>query len=284
MKYESNIIPDVGVYEGVPAQTYFSWRAVNHSTLKEIDRSPAHFRFAQFAGNDDTEAKLFGTVTHAALLEPARFRESMVLGPINPRTDKAFGVGTNAWNDFADANPGKIVVSEDLIERLGTIIHNLEANADAMALLTGPGKNELTMVWDDPVTGLRCKGRIDRYRADFGRIDIKTAVTANPNEFSRKGVLTYGYHTQDDWYRRGVEVLGLGKSNGVLVVVENESPHLNIIVEWCEETCKLARIHNLERLMKVKECVDRGEWPGYPAGINTLSAPTFAFQGFGMGV
>ncbi len=56
----------------------------------------------------------------------------------------------------------------------------------------GKGMNEVSIVWVDEQTGLKCKARLDRltvYRGYPFVLDLKTSKDASPSPFSTTGEL-----------------------------------------------------------------------------------------------
>jgi hypothetical protein len=275
--------PEPGIYPGVSFEEYLSWDALNHSTLRHI-AWPAKFKAIRETGGDNpTPSKLFGTMAHSFVLEPERFEACVIPAPINPKTNEAYGMGTKAWADYAEANPGKIIAGAEHIQRLKTIAANLRANPGIEALLAVVGDNEACLVWDDKTSGERCKARVDRMvRTVAGgrgiRFDLKTTADADLVEFSRS-LVDYGYHTQDEFYRRGCEALGFDALS-IIVVVESEPPHLTALFEIGEETARASRAIVSKWLNRLVRCKRDNDWPGYPQTVQTIEAPTWWLKQF----
>lgn len=278
-------VPSVGVWPNVPFSTYVSWKALNHSTLRKVDLSLAHFRDAVDNPKDSgTDSKRFGTSAHELLLEPERFGESIVPAPVNPKTGKPFGSETKAWDEYAAQYPGKLILTEEETTRLHTIVRLLRSHETMMPLLAAPGMSEVCLVWDDDITGMRCKARIDRLIPSFGRMDLKTTQCAKHTEF-RKSVLKYGYATQDAFYEMGLKSLSESghltcKDRSVFIAVESESPHGIGVYAIGEDSLGIARSLVREWLCAVKEGIDRKQWPGYPTGVQVIDFPEYVFKQF----
>lgn len=271
--------PKPGVYPGVSFEEYASWDALNHSTLKHAAKTASHFKAAR--DNPDTEstpALAIGTAAHALLLEPERFKRDVVAAPINPKTGNAFGRGTKAWEEHADAHKGKIILTTEELTDLRAMAAKIHANPDASTLLTAEGMSEVAIVWDDPTTGLRCKARVDRYVPAFGRIDYKTTESAADGDLQRS-FINYSYHTADVFYSRGFEALKMN-ARSVFIVQEKSAPYEARVVKIGGETLQCAEVVVGEWLELVARCVKSGEWPGYSEGVHVVDAPEFYFKKF----
>lgn len=278
-------VPEVGVYANVPFSVYFSWRALNHSTLRKMDDSAEHYRYAMDNPSDDeTPSKAFGTAGHEMFLESERFAARVVPAPINPKTQKAYGRDTIAWSEYASQYAGKMILTADEMDRLRAMIDKLRVHPSIEPLMSEPGFSEVCIVWDDAITGLRCKARIDRLIPTWGRLDLKTTRKAKHTEF-RRSLLQYGYFTQDAFYGMGVKALQDAKllackDRSVFVAIESEPPHGIGVYEVGADSLGLA--HNIVRewLCSVESCMKRGVWPGYSEQVQAIDVPEYFFKQF----
>jgi hypothetical protein len=60
----------------------------------------------------DSRAFQFGRAAHAKFTDPALFLSLACTGPINEKTGKPYGAETKAYTEWADANPGKIILGQ----------------------------------------------------------------------------------------------------------------------------------------------------------------------------
>src|SRR5688572_19307301 len=149
-----------GLYERVPRAVYESWDAVNHSKLKLFDEPPAKARYLMAHPPEPTEALDLGDATHAAVLEPPRFEADFIAAPAIERRSKQ---GKTAWKAFMEANRSRIVLPADDYTMCLAMRDAVWADeSEVKAILSAPGRNELSFVWRDLETQLLCKGRCDR--------------------------------------------------------------------------------------------------------------------------
>lgn len=272
--------PPPGVYHGVPFETYRAWKAVNHSSLKEIAKSPRHYRhmLAQ-PPRPPSPDQQFGTVAHAMMLEPSRSADLMVRAPINTKTGEPFGRATKAWAEYASLHAGKLIVTVEEIETLNRMAQNAMANPDVAVIMRADGVSEVSIVWDDP-TGIRCKARIDRlitdpasYHDDPARslafVDIKTTANAALGAF-RRDAEAYGYFTANAMYRRACAAHGY-RGMGGIVALESGGECDAVWYDIDEETAKVADTMLDGWLRTLKTCRELNEWPGLP---NQVLAPS----------
>lgn len=274
-----------GMYPGIPFDAYQRIAAVNQSALKDA-RTAAHILEALEGEPDDqTAAMVLGKALHARLLELTTSIELIIDGPINEKTGKCYGVGTKAWDDFVAANPGKIVLGTDGREQLEGMAEAVMAHPLARKLVEAQGDSELVLVWDEVAnpeqagSPVRCKARLDKLVPGVLAWDLKTTANAAPDAWSRS-LHDYGYHVQDEFYRRGMLAHGLGETPFGFVVVENVAPYGVIVYEIDDESRGVARHHVARALAMVAACQQAGEWPGYPEDVQRIGIPLWALKRF----
>src|SRR2546423_78868 len=178
---------------GLPAVEYHATRALSASGVwllaeecaaKFLWRSPWNPLYEPEA---KTEFDL-GFAAHLAILEPQRQTDSVVLIEAGDyRTTKA-----RETRDAARA-AGKVPLLPYQVDIVRAIAGSIRAHPIASQAFSG-GDAEVTLIWDDPMTGVPCKARPD-YLPAHGRwlIDLKTAASANPRTW-RDQAYRLGYH------------------------------------------------------------------------------------------
>ena len=195
------------------------------------------------------------------------------------------GGGWMLWDQVVAAwkenNPDKILLSDEQFAHLNGMRDSLMNNRDCAKLLW-PEKphlgTEVVIIWNDPATGELCKGKIDALRHNYMPIDVKTARSAQPDEFDR-AVQNYAYDMQEAHYLNGLEVLiGRRPSNMPFVVVEPEPPYL----------CKAYVLHRkfkyigagriFDLLTKLAYCRKNNDWPGLGDDVGTVEPARYYEQ------
>ncbi len=270
-----------GKHAGLSREQYDAIDAVNQSSLKALVRqSPMHYRHALEHPEAPSAAMELGTAVHLACYEPARFAESVVAAPDVDRRTKA---GREAYEAFQAEAAGKIILAADDHDRVTAMQQAVLAHPAARRAVGLAGDREVTLVWDDAETGVRCKGRLDHLSANATVVlDLKTTRNAHPAAFSAD-IDKLNYHVQAAFYVDGVvATLGGEPPSFVFVVVESEAPHAVAVYELGAASIELGRIKYREALSVYAECRRTGRWPGYADFITEIEVPAWALARAGL--
>ncbi len=274
-----------GIYRGVPFEEYFSWDAVNASMLKKFSKTPAHVRhWLDRGGDDDATPSLdLGWLFHLAILERERFDDQVVVAPVvNKRTN----IGKAQLAEFEARHAGKYVAEEKTFGQVRAMARALLSHEKA-APYFAEGGSEISVVWDDKATGIRCKARVDHVAPLDGWPivgDLKSAEDASPWAWER-AVARYGYHISAVHYLEGLEALvpipaGVPFRRFVHFVVESDPPHCVALYELDDAAREEGAIKRRRYLRQWKECTSTGRWPGYPTEIQVSTLPRWAFTDY----
>jgi hypothetical protein len=266
----------LGTVRGLSAEDYHRDPGISRSMLGYMDVCPAEYKYRLENPREETEAMAFGTMLHAAILEPDTFTARVAFAP---EVDRRTKEGKARWEAFLDEAEGKMVATAkqaQLLTGMGIAVHG---NRDAAAALSGEGWLEQSFFWIDEATGLRCKARPDFIRADGFIVDVKTCSDASPKSFQR-AMVDFGYHRQAAWYTDGVKA---GRDDLIpeplsflFVAVEKTPPH-HVAVYVADGGVMACGRNQCRRLLnRVAECTRRNEWPSYADGVQMLSMPTWA--------
>jgi exodeoxyribonuclease VIII len=215
------------------------------SELKEIRKSPAHFRAAYETVRDEDVSLRIGQLTHTLILGGDAFAvyEGERRG--------------NAWKDFQAKHPNTFIVTEKEFARANRVALAARKDPVARPLLEGLKEQELT--WE--AFGRKCAGRVDIIGSNF-IADVKTTRYAEPGFFSREA-LRRAYHAQLAWYSQGAQANGHAVNNMYLLGVETGAPYavtvLRVTMRAEEEGRKLLRLW----VERVATSEASNEWPGY---------------------
>lgn len=258
----------------IPFAEYRKIEAVNFSTLRELGRSPLHYRHRLENQRADTPALSLGRAVHSAVFEPDRFPLEYAVRPAG--IDRRTKDGKAAAAEFEAANVGRTVLDLSEYARCLAIRDAVRRNPHASAYLER-GEPEYTIQWQDAITGLACKGRID-YVSDSrpAIVDLKTSRSIDARLFAATAA-RYGYHNQLAFYHDGYHASVGPKLPVVIVAVESEPPFDCGVfrVEDDELYCGQAEYRRL--LDKLAFCRARDEWPGRYAKEQRLTLPAWAF-------
>ena len=249
-------------------QEYRSAPGVNKSTLWNLRKSPAHYKFYLDNPPEDTTAMRIGRAVHAAILTPTAYKRDFVTIPA--RIDRRTKAGKEEYAAFVEASAGKEILTEDEAETIKAIAKAFKANREAVSLLKGT-RREKPFFWKDD-NGIDCKCRMDAVTT--GRIiDVKTATDAETDVFSREA-LRYGYHVQaahyiDAYYKS----ISSKTPDWYFIVIEKAEPYCVNILKADIGFLDHGFIVRQELIKKLMDCQEKNSFPGY--GINELCLPAW---------
>ncbi len=235
---------------------------VSTSSLKEILRSPAHYR-ARLADPPDSRAMQIGVALHAAVLEPQTLDTAFAVWEGGARRGKEYDA-------FLKANAGRTVLTP---EEMANVLGMREAIfayelADLPSLLCR-GERELSIYWRDEESGVKCRARPDCFLEGVV-FDLKKTQDARPDEFA-KSVARYGYDFQAAFYLEGLRrFTGREDFTLVLIAVEEASPHGVWLHELTPELLTGAQRDVQRALALHARCTRSGVWPVYLQAYSEL--------------
>lgn len=262
--------------EGIPHEEYLALPGINASGLKEVVRSPAHYK-AMADGeveNTDTPAKALGRAVHMAILEPERFEASVKPRPAVDRRSAEGKAAHAVVEDRARELGVELLDARDYETclRMRDKVHAVPF----LANLLSKGKREATLLYHDDRFKTDCKVRPDFISAKNIIVDLKTTLDARPKPFARD-IEKYLYHLQAAHYLAGGEFSGLWRADAfVFLAIEKKPPYEIGIYVAGPATIALGhqwRGHAMEQYMMA---VNSGVWPGYPRKAITLEVPPWA--------
>lgn len=247
---------------------YVKVKAINWSTLKEMRRSPKHYRYRADNPREDSSRLALGRACHTAVYEPDRFMLEYACYKGSIRRGKK-------WDAFKEQHQGETILKVDEYNTCMRVRDAVRGNAVAAEYLR-QGEHELTITWTDAATKLACKGRLDYRSNSIGAIvDLKTTNDISPNRFGSTAA-RMGYHIQGAWYQAGyLASFGL-LLPVVIIAVEIEPPYDVAVYELGTDELYAGEIEWMRLLADVKSCQDSGRWPGRFEEKQTLRLPSWA--------
>ena len=240
-------------------QEYRQAEGVNKSTLWEMRRSPAHYKYLLEHPEEDTQALRFGRALHAALLTPKAYKRDFHIAPEGNKRTKEWKETYAAWK--ASLPEGAEEITPEDAQTIADMVKSIRKDKEAMSLLRGT-KREVPIFWNDKELGIRCKCRIDALGKN-AIVDLKT--TADVMAFDRDAY-NYGYHVQAAHYLRGVEAKTGKLYDWYFIAVEKKPPYGIKVIKATPGFIDYGDFIRAELLEKVQECNEAGEWPSYEAG------------------
>jgi hypothetical protein len=261
--------PRPAVVDRLPFAEYQKIASVNWSSLKELRKSPLHYKWALEHPLKDTDTFAVGRATHLAVLEPERYEDEVVIWDGGARRG-------GDWTAFKAANAERTILKPEDDEACRAMAAAVRAHPAAGPLLV-EGESEVTIRWTDPATGLKCKGRIDRVAPSL-ILDLKTAVEIEKRQFASQ-VAKLGYHCQLALYQRGFAEEHQGElRETAMIVVEKKPPH-DVVVFRPDVDTMMAGAEEIDRLLALLvDCRAADRWPGrYPEPVD-LQLPAWACE------
>lgn len=264
-----------GAYSDIPNEVYhrdpslLPGPSISASGLKTLlGRSPRHYWYDSPLNPDRPPEKdkphfNVGNAAHDMLLLSDRWPECYHVLPadFNANATKAQA----DWHAEREAarEAGKVILKADEAETVRAMAASLRANAFAAAALSN-GESEVTLVWQDPETGVWLRARPDFLPHKRLIVpDLKTAADGSPRAFARQ-IANFGYAQSAALYSDGIKAIyGAHPSNWLHVVLEKEPPHVVSLYELPGEDIERGRWLNRKAIRVFADCLSRDRWPGY---------------------
>lgn len=264
-----------GITSRVPYDAYASVPAVSITRLKELKRSPQHYRHALENPKESAPMRL-GTAAHCAVLEPERFAREFAVWSRRTSTGGMAPRNGQYWDAFRAENTGKHIVTEDEFALAMAMRDAVRGNPVAMRYLEA-GDPEVTLEWS--VGERRCKGRVDwltKLDAPV-LVGLKTARDCRHFAFGSQAA-KLGYHLQWAFYRDGYESLTAFAPRVVEIVVESAAPHAVAVYVIPDDILQQGRDEYARLLEVLAECEANDAWPGPVPTEEYLTLPSWAYE------
>lgn len=301
-----------GIYN-LPYETYAASAGISKHGLDALAISPLHYWTWNVNPNrpkkKDTPAGLLGNAIHTAILEPERFEKEYVAIPEEWQYPKALVnaddykkackelglkvTGTKPelkaqlqatagftgvfFEDVVrDATEGKRTLKIDDMHVCKTIASRVRKHPVLGRHFESDGKAEHSIFWNDPDTGVLCRGRPDWWVWQNGVhcvTDLKSALSASPAGFQR-AIAKYRYHVQAAMYLDGIKAItGEEPNTWLWSVWEKTQPYANAAYVATPEMIEAGR-QEYKKLLKVyAECLQSDNWPGYNSELQYIDLP-----------
>jgi len=284
-KYRPGELPAVGIHEDVSFAEYLRWPCLNASSLKQACKSAAHFLANLEASDEPSDAMRFGTLAHAGRLEPLAIAERYVVMPDLtegittkngdvPKVPKATSEYKERVAAWLAAQDGREVVESEQYESLTAMNRRLLTHERSVEWLNGFGPCEVSIVWDDPASGVRCKARADKLLTHERSLCVDYKTTRDLAGFDRQ-IINLGYDVQAAFYLAGLEATTNAPWFFGIVAQESSSPHCVCAAELSPTNIEVGRRKMREAIELVCHGALTGDWPG-PADPETWERPAWA--------
>lgn len=263
------------IVEHLSEEDYAKSPGYRSSQLKQIMKSPMHFQFYDKQVKTQTAAMQTGTALHAALLEPEQFHQQYV---VVPKIDKRTSDGKARWNGFLAKHQDKMLIQADDLHFVESLHKALKAHPYASKLFSLPSKSELSIYWEDPLTGLPLKARLDLFLQlpQLLYVELKTTSNAGKDEFRRR-IAQFEYHFSIAMYQEGIKRVFGENSSLVFLVVEDVTYQVCLYTPD-DEMLDVGRKRFRFAVDLLAKCLEKNYWPGYQDTllVEDISLPPWA--------
>lgn len=278
MSVAAETVDFLGIASRMPYREYQALHGRSITQLKELKRSPRHYKY-RLANPKETVALKLGTAAHTAVLEPERFSRDYAIwaertesGNLRPRNGKF-------WDTFEQQHRGKTIITIHEYEDVLAIQSAVRGDAVAMRYLES-GDPEVSMQW--LLDGRLCKGRLDWLSTIDGEpalVGLKTARDCRHFVFGNAAA-KLGYHLQWAYYFDGYTTI---KGDGVVprvveIVVESDAPYSVAVYQIPFDIIEQGREEYQDLLSQLAECEAKNDWPGPVTEEQILTLPSWVYQ------
>jgi len=252
-----------GIFHDLDDTVYRKAPGVAQSDLKVLLKSPLHYWSKKnLPPTPSTPAQVFGTLLHAAALEPFKLNMMFAVKP------QGMTFTTKEGKAWRDEQTKPIITHDDSLDLNGCAT-SVARHPMASRLITG-SRHEVSVFKRCEETGMMLKGRCDglgMFDDEMGIIDIKTTEDAGEDYFSRD-IAKFGYWMQAAYY------LDLtGASWFKFIAVEKSAPYAVNVFELGGDYIEHGRRVYKKQIAILKECLRTNTWPGYGDAVKTVYAP-----------
>ena len=240
--------------------------AINCSGMKELLKSPAHYKASLTAARADSKALRVGSFVHHIALEGDRTPVGEKFAAIPEGIDRRTKEGKVAYEAFTLASAGKIIISSEEWE-MGHLVADAAIRArDSI----GVKFTKTEFMFSVDYCGTTLKSAIDAIGDDGYLYDLKTTEDASAKGFLQS-VRSYRYNLQAHFYRIAYEAAFGERLKGFrFIAAEKESPFEFAVYELGPELMTYAAMDFESGLKAYQSCVALDEWPGYGSEIKVL--------------
>jgi hypothetical protein len=247
---------------------YRALPGINASSIKPGRVSMAHMHMAMTRDSTPTAAMQLGTVTHCAILEPAKL-PGMVYEWSGRR-------GTNEHKQALAEHPDQLFVKSAKLAQVQRMADAVRSHKRASDLLAGC-QYERSIQWYDKAYGT-AKARLDAVCADY-IVDVKTVANIEERAVLRQA-MELGYDIGAGWYVEGCEQLGVTRWSPefYLIYVESSAPYTVMVVRVGADVIEYGQRRAREIASRYYACSLLDVYPGPCDGSGDVlwELPTWA--------
>lgn len=257
------------VKENISSEEYHLDPSLSASGAKTIAmQSLAHYKYAK---RKPSTAFDVGTAVHTLVLEP-HLKGTVWCGPETRRGKD--------WKDqyAAAAAEDAVLLTEGDYQIAVDMANSVRSNAAAAELLGGDLLVEASVFSHDEATGVDMRCRPDGWRKDIAAvIDLKTTIDPSPQGFAKQ-VANFGYHLQDQFYRRTMLNDGHEVDRFIFIAVGKDAPYPVGVYELDFQSLDEGAMGVQYALEKFSNALKTNVWDYGFGDLQTIQIPPYAFN------
>ena len=155
--------------------------------------------------------------------------------------------------------------------------NSVRSNAAAMELLGGDLLVEASIFSHDEATGVDMRCRPDGWRKDIAAvIDLKTTIDPSPYGFAKQ-CANFGYHLQDQFYRRCMLNDGHEVDRFIFIAVGKDAPYPVGVYELDHQSLDEGAAGVQCALEKYHQALKTNVWEYGFGDLQTIQIPSYSF-------
>jgi len=252
-------------------EDYHLNEAIGSGDVRAFLRSPRLYadNRAGIGRKEKSAALSLGTLAQLYFLEFDKFAQQVVVKPDghDGRTKEG-----KAWTE---ANASKLVMSKDDEQILSFLTQRMPAEVSS---ILGHSAAKAEVTYRTTIDGIECQCRSDLCIPKFdGRCSVVYDLKTTKNvDDAAKSVWEYGYHIQDQWYRRVIHAETGHWPEFVFLFCESKAPYRWRIVTL-DDSLKVDADAKIDRaLAGIAACRKSGDWSDHSPLTQVVTAPKWA--------
>jgi len=252
-----------GIHPNLPETEYFASPALSSTEARWLLDSPAKYKWMKDHREAPRDAFNFGSAVHSKVLGTGWGVEVLDF-------DSYRSKAAQEARDDAYAN-ALVPILRAQADEVDAVSESVLAHPTARALFEQEGQAEASVFATDPVTGVETKARFD-FLGGIA-VDLKTTAGKADQAGFAKSAASYRYDVQQAHYLETLGNIRDDETAMVFVVVEKEPPYLVGVHQLSREFAEIGFEAAAEARRIYAECVESGEWPGYPRDVQLVQPP-----------
>lgn len=254
----------------------------------------------RYPPKEESDALILGKAAHCLILGDEVFAENFAYvpegAPSRPTKTQVAAFEKNGfwsdaakdgaafWEKFDAEAAGRSLLTAEQVTKIGYMAENLQALPEAREALIGD-LTEISMVWQDELTGLWVKSRPDCIPSngvDFGDLKTFSPKGADLILSAQRAVTDHGYAVQMGMAVEGAErIFGMSASRCALIFIQTTEPYEPVPIMLDEEAIYWGRVLFRHGLDRIHHGLTTGEWPPKAKGFTTYGFPPSLLHSFG---